>query len=112
MPKIVANRLTVRTVASLTDGVYCDGGNLWLTVKGNTRAWSFRYTSPTTGKAREMGIGSAREVGLADARIRAAAARKLASDGTDPIDARREKKAERRKEVGLTFEQVATRYIK
>ncbi|WP_342627184.1 integrase arm-type DNA-binding domain-containing protein [Nguyenibacter vanlangensis] len=112
MPKIVSNRLTARTVASLKDGVYCDGGNLWLTVKGNTRAWSVRYTSPTTGKAREMGIGSARAISLADARARTADARKLVGTGVDPIDARKEERTARRREVGLTFEQVAERFMK
>ena len=38
MPRVAPHRLTARAVASLRDGVFGDGGNLWLTVKGNTRA--------------------------------------------------------------------------
>ncbi|WP_228391340.1 Arm DNA-binding domain-containing protein [Komagataeibacter medellinensis] len=88
MPRISHNRLSARAVVSLKDGVFADGGNLWLTVKGHTRAWSVRYTSPVTGKAREMGIGSTRTISLADARERAAVARKMIADGLDPIEVR------------------------
>ncbi|MFT8713033.1 tyrosine-type recombinase/integrase [Komagataeibacter rhaeticus] len=111
MPRISHNRLTVRAVSSLKDGVFADGGNLWLTVKGNTRAWSVRYTSPVTGKVREMGIGSTRTISLADARERAAAARKQVADGIDPLEVRRQEQAERKKESGLTFAQVAEKFM-
>jgi len=112
MPRITANRLTARTVAALKDGVFGDGGNLWLTVKGNTRAWSVRFKSPVTGKAREMGIGSSRDISLAEAREKAAETRALVRKGVDPIDIKRAERASWRKEKGLTFEQVAGRYIK
>lgn len=69
--------MTARKAETLKDGVHSDGGNLWLTVKGGSRRWSVRYTSPTSGKRREMGIGSAREVTLADAREEAARVRRL-----------------------------------
>lgn len=58
-----------------------------------------------------MGIGSARDVSLADARRRATEARLMVLDGIDPLDRKREEKAARRKETGLTFAQVAERYI-
>ncbi|NVN10657.1 tyrosine-type recombinase/integrase [Nguyenibacter vanlangensis] len=111
MPRVVQNRLTARTVASLKDGVFADGGNLWLTVKGNTRAWSVRYTSPTNGRVREMGIGSAREISLSAARERAADARRLIGEGIDPIDARQQARAANRKERGLTFAEAAERFM-
>lgn len=111
MPKIVRNRLTARSVASLKDGVFGDGGNLWLTVKGNTKAWSFRYKSPVTGKAREMGLGSAHDLSLAEARSRAAEARALLRSEADPLEQRRTDLAERRKVVGRLFEDVAAAYI-
>lgn len=57
MSKLPPNQLTVRKIASLKDGVYGDGGNLWITSRGDTRAWTFRYKSPLTGKRREMGLG-------------------------------------------------------
>ena len=44
------NRLTARKLATLPDGVHGDGGNLWITIRGETRAWTFRYTSPASRK--------------------------------------------------------------
>lgn len=111
MPRITSNRLTARTVTSLKDGVYGDGGNLWLTVKGNTRSWSVRYKSPVTSKAREMGIGSARDVSLADARKKATKARLLVMEGIDPLIQRKEEKSTRQRENGLTFDEVAEQFI-
>ncbi|MBS0984239.1 phage integrase central domain-containing protein [Gluconobacter cerinus] len=111
MPKIVMNRLTVRTINSLRDGVYGDGGNLWLTIKGNTRAWSVRFKSPLTGKTREMGIGSVRHVSLADARRLAAEARQKIFDGCDPIEERKSQKATFKQERSLKFDDIASRYI-
>jgi len=112
MPRVAPHRLTVRTVASLKDGVYGDGGNLWLTVKGNTRAWSVRYKSPVTGKAREMGLGPVHLIGLAAARLAAAEARGQIAQGIDPLEHRQKIRAEQKKENGLTFEDVAARYIR
>ncbi|WP_408872394.1 tyrosine-type recombinase/integrase [Gluconobacter roseus] len=111
MPRIASNRLTARTVASLKDGVYGDGSNLWLTIKGNVRAWSVRFKSPITGKSREMGLGPVRDVGLAEARRLATEARHMIADGLDPIEERKAEKAARKRKSGLTFEDVARRYI-
>jgi len=111
MPSVAPHRLTARTVASLRDGVFGDGGNLWLTVKGNYRAWSFRFKSPVTGKNRELGLGPLSAVTLARARQLAAEARQAVADGIDPIELKHQKRADRRKERGLTFEEVATCYI-
>ncbi|WRH75228.1 MAG: hypothetical protein RSE16_10985 [Sphingobium sp.] len=67
----------------------------------------------TSGKRRELGIGSARVVGLADARTLAAEAFRLISSGIDPKDQRDAEKHNRL--VGLkhklTFEQVASQCI-
>jgi hypothetical protein len=78
--------MTVREVEALKDGVWGDGGNLWLVVEGKARRWTFRYKSPTTGKRREMGIGSYQRVTLAKAREKARNARHLLDDAIDPID--------------------------
>jgi len=108
------NQLTVRKIESLGDGVWGDGGNLWITITGKRRAWSFRYKSPTTGKNREMGLGSCREVSLAEARQAASEARKLLRASVDPLEERRarEAEAERGRAKALTFAMVAEQYIK
>ncbi len=36
-------KLTVRQVETLPDGFHSDGGNLYLRVKGGSRAWVYRY---------------------------------------------------------------------
>ena len=103
--------MTARKVETLKDGVYSDGGNLWITVSGKSRVWSIRYKSPVTGKRREMGIGPYRDVPLAVARDKAAEARRLLREGIDPIEQRKAEKAARLRPKGLTFEEVAERYI-
>ena len=94
MSKLPPNQLTVRKVASLKDGVYGDGGNLWITVRGDTRAWPFRYKSPETGKRREMGLGPARDISLAEARLRATENRRLLLEGIDPLEEKARQKGE------------------
>ena len=68
-------------------GVYGDGGGLYLQVRdSDRRTWIFRYM--IRGKARWMGLGSLADTSLKEARAKAEAARKLAKDGVDPIEAR------------------------
>ena len=111
-----------------------DGGGLYLqltkTAKGGeTRAWLFRYTSPTTRKKRDMGLGELATVKFEEdaaktrdlfckainkAREDAHAARLLIREGVDPIDARRAKKAENNATTAtrITFEEAAKKFIK
>src|SRR5262249_44503778 len=60
-----------------------------------------------------MGLGSATDVSLQEARERAAAARKLHKDGTDPIEAREVARIEKRLEAAklMTFDQCAETYF-
>ena len=53
-----------------------------------TRSWVFRYTSPTTRKRREFGLGSTRIRRLADARSFSAELRLKILNGIDPKDER------------------------
>ncbi|MBB2170024.1 tyrosine-type recombinase/integrase [Gluconacetobacter aggeris] len=106
------NQMTARRVETLKDGVWGDGGNLWITVRGRSRLWSFRYLSPTTGKRREMGLGPYPDVSLAEARDAAADARRTLRQSVDPLERREAAQAEARRETGLTFGTVAERYIK
>ncbi|GBQ94594.1 bacteriophage P4 integrase [Gluconacetobacter liquefaciens] len=105
------HQLTVRQVAALKEGAQADGGNLWVVAKGGSKVWTFRYTSPKTGKRREMGLGSAVNVSLVEARKRAADCRHALLVGVDPLEQRRAEEAAAKREQGLTFQQVAERYI-
>ncbi|CAN1523316.1 XerC Integrase [Sphingomonadaceae bacterium] len=120
MGRSARSALTAKQVETATKlGYTADGKqpglNLQVAVgaSGYVRSWVFRYTSPTSGKRRELGIGSARVVGLADARTLAAEAFRLISNGIDPKDQRDAEKHNRL--VGLKhkliFEQVASQCI-
>jgi integrase len=71
-------------------GMWHDGGGLYLQVARNgSVSWILRYKSPTTGKTRDMGLGSAHNLGLEDARNEAEKQRKIVhKDKLDPIEER------------------------
>lgn len=93
-------------------GSLCDGGGLWLVAQDSAKSWFFRFTSPVSGSRREMGLGSVHDLSLVEVRRRAAEARHQLSDGLDPIEERKKVRALRRKESGLTFSDIAMRYVK
>ena len=72
MPKIVAP-LTIKQVNSITkEGFTALGGTpgLYLQVRGSSRSWVYRYTSPETGKVTMTSLGtcsSDRRAGFAPA---------------------------------------------
>ena len=111
--------LTVRQVETTTKVGYTadrkqPGLNLQVTpsASGYTRSWVFRYTSPTTGKRRELGLGPLRSVGLAAARALAANAESEVASGIDPKDARDAAKAQNAAaRHRLTFEEAAMQCI-
>lgn len=116
------HKLTARSVegARKRPGRHSDGGGLYLHVTSSNavsgQRWIFRFTSPTTGKVREMGLGSAAagsEVSLADARAQAAEARRLVKGGLDPIDERTkaEAAAAAARENAVTFADAADALI-
>lgn len=80
------NWLSARAVAAAKAGLHADGGGLYLQVRGSARSWLYRYQ--LDGRRREMGLGSARALGLAEARAVRDAARRLVTQGTDPLAAR------------------------
>lgn len=112
MSRLPPNRLTALQASKHKNGGLCDGGGLWLMVVGGSRIWELRFKSPITGTRRQMSLGSAHSLSLADARVRASECRKLLESGLDPIAEREKDKATRKLEVGVTFEDVARRYIK
>ena len=112
------HRLSARTIATIkTTGVYADGGGLYLQVTRGSdgkarRSWVLRYTAPD-GRRREMGLGNAKLIGLADVREAALAARRQATAGIDPIDARNDtrQRAAAERTGAMTFRNCAQAYL-
>jgi integrase len=79
-------------------------------LKGHGK-WLMRFTSPETGKRRDMGFGAYPEVSITEAGKSAATARELIRNGIDPIEAR---KADRRARSidaqAMTFEKAARQF--
>lgn len=93
-------------------GKHCDGNGLYLLVEPPSQAsWALRYRS--NGKDRWMGLGPYPEVKLTAAREKALEARKLRTEGHDPLDARRREAHEKRLKdsKAMTFKQCGEAYI-
>ena len=106
--------LTVREVQAAKSGDHSDGGNLILRVRGDSASWVFRFTPPSGGNRREMGLGvawrgSAEQAGesLKAARRSANEARELLTRGVDPIQDR--EAATRDRAAGAASEEGRTR---
>ncbi|WP_322107408.1 Arm DNA-binding domain-containing protein, partial [Paraburkholderia sp. J41] len=70
--------------------------------------WTLRFTSPTTGKRRDAGLGVYPEVTIADARDKALAMRRQIDAGKDPTEERdREQQTASIAAAALTFEKAA-----
>lgn len=83
-------KLSARSVTTLSKpGRHSDGDGLYLVIdKTGARRWLFLFR--WQGKLKEMGLGGVNTTSLAEARDAAAAARKLAASGANPIEARKE----------------------
>lgn len=102
-------------------GRYLDSRNLYLYVRSaDQKFWVFRFTSPVTGKLRDMGLGPAAGRGavtLREARDLADAARHVLREGRDPLEerqaARARAKADRQHSNARrkTFKDAAEAYI-
>jgi integrase len=107
------NRLTATRVQKVrAPGMYQDGAGLYLQVTGKcAKSWILRYS--LRGKAREMGLGSLRKVSLAEARRRAADYHRLLEDQIDPIEHRRQRRADAALAMAktITFKEAADTYI-
>ena len=86
---LITGKLTALAVARAHErGTYGDGHGLYLQVaRGGSKSWVLRYK--VNGRTRILGLGPTHTIGLAEARERAAEARRLLIDGTDPIEAKR-----------------------
>src|SRR5262245_57449394 len=81
------HKLSAARIAKLTaNGMYGDGGNLWLQVTNNGagKSWLFRWTERRSGRERVMGLGPLHTVDLETARHLALTNRQLLRFGNDP----------------------------
>ncbi|MBX9778480.1 MAG: integrase arm-type DNA-binding domain-containing protein [Xanthobacteraceae bacterium] len=112
------NKLIPTALATLEPGLHSDGRGLYLQVRESRdeserlhRSWIFRFMLDR--KQRDMGLGPLDDVSLADARREAKKCRALARDGTDPIEARKQRRQAVRVEAAksVTFKDCAERCI-
>jgi integrase len=85
----------------------CAGLALRISSAGN-RSWCFRFRDPATGKTTRATIGPYPAVGLADARKAADGLRKKVVRGVNPVQAKRQDRAEAHRK---TFAALAERYL-
>jgi hypothetical protein len=107
------NRLSSLAVnRAIERGYHPDGAGLYLQVSSSgTKSWIYRYSS--SGRSREMGLGSITALSLSDARARAKEIRQQRTMGIDPLEAKRAA-AERKKledAKAITFADAAAKYI-
>ena len=110
-------KLTDIEVRTADIGVHGDGGGLVLSVKrgatGLNRSWLFRYS--WGGRAHWMGLGSYPDVTLSRAREKAQDARRLLTDGIDPLTVKRDQRASLRREQAKhqtpTFDECRDAYV-
>jgi hypothetical protein len=70
-------------------GTHGDGDGLWLyVIKPSQASWYLHYSG--RGRPRQRSLGSEKDVSLAEAREKMREARKLLSNGIDPLEQRRE----------------------
>jgi integrase len=86
-------------------GRYADGNGLYLVVDpSGAKRWVLRTV--VQGKRRDIGLGGLRLVSLSDARLKALEYRKMARDGGNPIEARRQARV-----TVPTFSEAANRTV-
>jgi integrase len=112
-PKQVAN---AKPKGGREAALLADGGNLYLQctlgADGSVRrSWLFRYERD--GRRREMGLGPLHTIGLGEARDKARSLRQQILDDIDPLEARRQQRAERRLEAAkaMSFGQCVEAYL-
>jgi integrase len=107
--------LTAKKVErSKTPGRYRDGivpGLLLQISDSGAKSWVLRYM--LHGRERMLGLGPVTAFNLKEARDRARSARQLLADGIDPLDVKRQRRAEAKLAAAkvLTFREAAERYF-
>lgn len=79
-------RINSKIILELPDGLHLVAPNLYVRVRGPSRAFSFRYQH--AGRRRDLSLGSCREVSLTDAKKEADKCRALLAKGIDPKELR------------------------
>jgi integrase len=111
MRSVKLNKLTQLDVKSAgPNAILSDGGGLYL----RNRLWVFRYTSPVTGRERDLSFGSRDALPLKSARAEAQKCRELIAIGIDPREARDAKREEDKTAAAKkrTFGEVAQLWMK
>jgi integrase len=93
-------------------GMYADGGGLYLQVTSSgAKSWIFRFE--INGRERAMGLGSLNAVGLSEARTSAEDCRGLRQRDIDPIEHRKEARAQAALDRAntISFGEACTQYI-
>lgn len=115
-------KLSLADLGRLGPGFHSDGANLYLSISRNragddlNKQWIFRFKLPGQ-KERNMGLGAVERLGanasgLALARAMAQSARQLLAQGVDPIEQRKQARAEKAAETPVpTFETLAAEYL-
>src|SRR5262245_26295347 len=83
---------------------------LYVTPDGSVRRWIYRYTSPSTGRVTETGLGLFPAVSPAQARARVEELQKQVAEGHDPVQVKRQVKATE-KAARVTFAQAADSWL-
>ena len=107
------NRLSKRFVETVAaEGLYHDGGRLYLEVRGASKSWTFRYT--VKGRQRAMGLGPLHTIDLEAARDKARRCRQQRLMGIDPFEARANERQAKRDEESkqIMFEAFVADWIK
>lgn len=85
-----------------------DSNNLYFRVKPNgNKSWQLRYKKPHDGKLSWLGLGAYPEVGGKLARQKADEARKLISQGIDPVLQKAEERQATLEQGAFTFQQLS-----
>jgi integrase len=103
------NKLTANEVKNAgPKAILSDGGGLYL----RQRLWVFRYTSPLTGKERDLSLGPVSGLTLAQVREKAARYRNLIARKIDPhVHEAEEAAAKKAKDAkNITFGEVAAKW--
>jgi integrase len=107
------NRLSSLAVNRASEpGYYPDGAGLYLQVSlSGTKSWIYRYSS--SGRSREMGLGSIAALNLSDARARAKECRQQRTMRIDPLEEKRASAQRQKLEdaKAITFADAAAKYI-
>ena len=74
--------LSPRAIGTLSDGLHADGANLFLRVRGDSRAWVFRYKKE--GKQISIGLGATHSRSMTEARGLAESMRNAIINKQDP----------------------------